>query len=326
MPNLATTYLSLNLKNPVIAASSGFTRSVEKLKEMEQAGVGAVVLKSLFEEVLASEDWGTDVTFRDHTEAYDYHLANLEMIYGPKDYCDFIKKAKAELSIPVIASINCVSAKWWPDFAEQLEAAGADALELNVFTTATDPKVTGEALENLYFDILKQVKAKIKIPVAMKIGKYFTALPNFASQLDTRGADGLVLFNRFTEPDIDIDKLEPKTSFTFSHDREYHLPLRWIALISGAVKCDLSATTGIHDAETAVKMILAGASTVQIASVLYQKGPGEVKTILSGIESWMEKHKFSSVDEFKGKVSFASTDNPDQYLRTQFIEKISHTE
>jgi len=322
MPQLETKYMGLTLRNPIIVASSGLTKTVAKMQACEDAGAGAVVIKSLFEEVLGQEDSGIEGSTGIHTEAYDYLRADLAMEYGPREYCSLIYEAKKKLKIPVIASINCVSAKWWPSFASQIEAAGADALELNVFTTANEQHITASSLEQLYIDIIEAVRSKIKIPVAMKLGMYFTALPNLASQLCLHGANGLVLFNRFTEPDIDIKKLALKTTFQFSNRYEMHKPLRWIALLAGHIGCDLAATTGIQKAEDVIKMLLVGASAVEIASILYKNGVEHIQTLLDEMKEWMISQNFESIDDFKGKLRFTKAADSEHFLRAQFIEII----
>jgi dihydroorotate dehydrogenase (fumarate) len=326
MPNLSTSYLGLQLKNPVIVASSGLTKSVENVVACEQAGAGAVVLKSLFEEVLAERDFGMLDSVVDHTEAYDYYYARLELLYGAQDYTQLIRAAKAAVSIPVIASINCVSGDWWPDFAVQVQGAGADAIELNIFTTATDLTMNSTKMEDLYFQILSTVKQKVSIPVALKIGPGFTALPNLAVEFGRRDLNGLVLFNRFTQPDIDIEQLKLRTTFSFSSPDEYHLPLRWIALMSHYLPYDLCASTGIKNAEHVIKMLLAGASAVQVASLLYKEGLGAIGPILNELEAWMAKHEFDSINDFKGMLNFHKAGDPSKYLRAQFMEKISEVE
>jgi len=326
MPSLSTTFMGLELKNPIIAASSGLTRSVDKIKECEQSGAGAVVLKSIFEEVLARENFGIDESTSYHTEAFDYLRSQLELQYGPRDYIELIREAKDKTDIPIIASINCISDKWWTDYAQQMEEAGADALELNVFKTATDRSENSQSLEAMYYAIVENVKSRIKIPVAIKLGMYFTALPNLAAALADRGADALVLFNRFTEPDINIDELKLTTTFSFSTSRDMLKPLRWTALLSGQIPCDIAATTGIKTGKDAIKLLLAGASALQIAALLYQKGIDSIGDVLQEIESWMAEHSFERISDFKGKLSFRQTDTPDQYLRAQFIEKIKGVE
>lgn len=322
MSNLETSYLNLKLKNPIIVASSGLTNSVERIQDCEKAGAGAVVIKSLFEEVLAREDWGLSDAAPYHPEAHDYLNAEIQLLYGPNDYCELISKAKEKTNIPIIASINCISAKWWDEFAIKVENAGADALELNVFSIPTDPDEDSATREKIYYDILEAVKSKVKIPIAMKIGRNFTSLPHFISQLEKRGLNGVVMFNRFTEPDIDIHKLKMRTTFSFSSKEEIHMIIRWIALTSQKTSCDISATTGIHTSEGIIKLLLAGASTVQLASVLYKNGLGTIKKMKDEISNWMSTSQLKSVEEFKGKVGFSPEYEPDVYLRAQFMEKI----
>ena len=326
MPNLKTTYLGLNLKNPIIVGSSGLTKSAGKIKACEDAGAGAIVIKSLFEETLAEEDLGLDNATLAHTEAYDYLRAEVNLQYGPNEYCDLIKEAKRDVKIPVIASINCISPKWWPEFAKKVEASGADALELNVFPVVVDAINSSASVEQLYMDILDSVKSNVSIPVAMKISMYITALPYLAIQMARKGLDGLVMFNRFVEPDIDIDKMKLKTTFPFSSADNINHVLRWTALLSGRVKCDLSATTGIHSSEAIIKLLLAGASTVQLASVLYKQGFKKIEELLSDIETWMKDKKFENISEVKGKLNFGNISTPDLYLRSQFMERVRNIE
>jgi dihydroorotate dehydrogenase (fumarate) len=322
MPNIETSYMNLKLKNPLIVASSGLTKSVDKIKACEQAAAGAVVVKSLFEEALAQTDWGLESSTDYHPEAYDYLRAELPLQYGGQEYCALIKEAKKQVAIPVIASINCVSARWWAGFAKEIEDAGADALELNIFPNPADPTVDGRAIEQLHYDTLEAVKDKVSIPVAMKISSYFSSLPNVAKELANKGANALVLFNRFTEPDIQIDKIKLTTTFHFADKTDLYLPLRWIALLSDKSGCDFAATTGIQDAAGTIKMLLAGAKAVQIASTLYKGGLGKISEMLQGIESWMAEHDFDCLDQFIGRLSFAKAAVPDHYLRAQFMEKI----
>ena len=322
MPNLETTYMGLNLKNPLLVASSGLTKSVEKIIACEKAGVGAVVLKSLFEEVLSEDQWKMKLDDSSHPEMFDYLRSELRFQYGIDDYCDLIHKAKKEVEIPIIASINCVSAKWLVKFAKRIESAGADALELNVFTPITNELKKSADIENNYYKMLESVKQSISIPVSMKIGMYFTALPEFASQLEYRGLNALVMFNRFTEPDIDIEKVDLSTTFTFSSKEDINRLLRWVAIIAGSSRVDIAATTGVHSFEGVIKLLLAGASTVQLASVLYNHGFGKVEEIINDMHNWMFKHNFESIDQFKGILSFKEAENAELYLRTQFMEKV----
>jgi len=314
--------MKLNLANPIIVASSGLTNSLDKIRACEEAGAGAIVIKSLFEEVLAKDDWGLKEAAPYHPEAHDYLNAEIQLQYGPNDYCDLISKAKSKVKIPIIASINCISAKWWAEFATKVENAGADALELNIFSIPTDPEEESISREKMYYDVLESVKAKINIPIAMKIGRNFTSLPHLLSQLDKRGLDGVVMFNRFTEPDIDIHNLKMRTTFSFSSQEEIHTLLRWIALVSPNISIDISATTGIHTSEGIIKLILAGAATVQLASVLYKKGLSAINEMTEAITKWMTTYHLEKIEDFKGRVSFSPDYNPEVYLRAQFMEKI----
>lgn len=326
MPDLSTKYMGLTLRNPIIAASSGLTKSVSKIVDCEKSGAGAVVIKSVFEEVLAQADYHIAESASIHAEAYDYLRSQLEMQYGPREYCDLIQEAKKQVSIPVIASINCISSKWWIDYAKQFQDAGADALELNVFKTATDTAEDGAAIEKIYFDIIEGVKKQVSIPVALKIGIYFTALPQFVAQLAKKGADGVVLFNRFTEPDIDVDNLALTTTFSFSTSYDIYKPLRWTALLAGNVGCDISATTGVKSANDVIKLLLAGASTVQIASLLYQRGVDRLAEIVAELKAWMAVHHFERISDFQGRLSFKRSNSPQTFLRSQFMEKIRGVE
>jgi len=326
MPDLSTSYMGLKLKNPIIAASSGLTKSTAKIIDCYNSGVGAIVMKSVFEEAFAQKDFGIAEGTPYHTESYDYLRSELELQYGPREYLDIINEAKTRVDIPIIASINCVSDKYWPQYAKQFQDAGADALELNIFKTATSISEEGRDLENMYYKIIETVKEQVTIPVALKIGIYFTALPHFASQLARKGADALVLFNRFTEPDINIDKMKLSTTFSFSTSFDLYKPLRWTALLSGKVGCDIAASTGVKSGKDVIKLLLAGASAVQVASLLYQKGFDQVEDMLRELTAWMKEHNFDSIADFKGKLSFEVTSSPETYLRAQFIEKIRGVE
>jgi dihydroorotate dehydrogenase (fumarate) len=326
MPNLATRYLNLNLKNPIIVGSSGLTSTADKIVACEKSGAGAVVVKSLFEEVLADQDWGLEQSAGYHPEAQEYLNAELQMQYAPNAYCDLISEAKEKTNIPVIGSINCVSTKWWPEFAKKIEHAGADALELNVFSIPNDPELSSANIENMYFEILDKVKSTISIPVAMKISGNFTSLPYLLTQLDKRGINGVVMFNRFTEPDIDLKNLKIKTTFSFSTEDEIHTQLRWVAITSDMLTCDISATTGVHTAEGIIKLILAGASTVQLASVLYKNGLKVIDQLLQDMNKWMTEYKIENIDQIKGRLSFTPNFDPEMYFRAQFMEKIRGVE
>lgn len=323
MANLETTYMNLKLKNPIIVGSSGLTQTVDKIKAAEKAGAGAIVVKSLFEESMTDNEWDIMDDLR-HTEEADLASFELEKIYGTKDYIDLIQAVKKDVKIPIIASINCTSAKWWARFAKQVEAAGADAIELNIAKVMSDLDQSGESIEQVYVDALKSVKAEVNVPVAIKISPYFTSIPNMAYKLDNAGADAIVMFNYFTVPDIDVHKLELKTTFTFSHEGDYRNPLRWIGVLSGSLECDLSGTTGIRNYEDVLKMLLAGANTVQLASVLYQNGLGVIDEILNNLEKWMDERNLNSLNKIRGKMAFNHIVGKNKYLWMQFMKK--HTD
>ena len=327
MANLTTKYMGLLLKSPIIIGSSGLTNSVENVIDFENRGAGAVVLKSLFEEQIRHEI-RTTLNKSDtglYPEAVDY-ITNYSKIQQVDEYLHLIRDCKAAVKIPIIASINCVTADEWITFAARIQEAGADALELNVFILPSDKIKTGVQNENTYFLILEEIKKYIKIPVALKISSYFSGLANTVQKLSWSGVNGLVLFNRFVTPDINIDKMEITTTNIFSSPKEMANVLRWIAILSDNLKTDIVASTGIHDGKTLIKMILAGATAVQIASTLYKNGFGRINSMIIELETWMEQHNYSCIDEFKGKMSFKNTANPAAYLRVQFMKHYSGIE
>ncbi|MDP4240762.1 MAG: dihydroorotate dehydrogenase-like protein [Bacteroidota bacterium] len=327
MANLATKYMGLSLRSPLIIGSSGLTHSVKNIIDFEQRGAGAVVLKSLFEEQIRQEI--NNALNKSETglypEAEDY-IANYTKIQQVNEYLHLIRQCKDAVKIPIIASINCVTADEWTSFASRIEDAGADALELNVFILPSDVNRSGEQAEKIYFSILEKVKKHIKIPVALKISSYFSGLANTVQKLSWSGVNGMVLFNRFVNPDINIDKMQIEVSNIYSNPQEMNNTLRWVAILSDMIKTDIVASTGIHDGKTIIKMLLAGATAVQVASVLYQKGFGHVNEMLSELEKWMDHHNFKTIDEFKGKMSFKNTEDPAAYLRVQFMKHYSGIE
>jgi len=328
MADLRTKYMGLELKNPVIAGSSGMTNSVEKVVELEKAGVGAVVLKSLFEEQIQLEIHKT-VSQNDslyaYPEAEDY-INQYTQEHNISEYLSLIRDCKSKVSIPVIASINCVSSNDWISYAKKLEEAGADALELNVFILPSDPKRNGEENEQVYFDVVLSVLKEITIPLSVKISYYFSGLAKTALKLSWTGIKGMVLFNRFFSPDIDIDNFEITATNVFSSPSDISNTLRWVAMLSARVHCDIAASTGVHDGEGAIKQMLAGAKVVQIVSTLYKNGNSTVPEILLFINDWMEKHDFATTDKFTGKMSFKEPENPAAYERVQFMKHFAGIE
>jgi len=319
--DLAAKYLGLELPTPVIVSSSGLTQTVEGVRRCAAAGAGAVVLKSIFEEQISAEVerlMGQSDSPSWHPEAEEYITR-----YGREDavkgYLELIRQAKRAVEIPIIASVHCVTAGGWTEFAERVEQAGADALELNVFVMPSDPRRDAKANEKVYFDIARAVKKKASIPVALKIGRYFSGLSQFVTKLSYSGIDGLVLFNRFLHFDFDVEELRVVPASIFSQPEELVVPLRWISILSGHLGCDLAAATGVHDGTAVVKQLLAGAAAVQVCSALYQHEIEYLGSILDDLRSWMERHGYTTLDEFRGKMSQAQSLNPASYERVQFM-------
>ena len=321
MVDLSTTYLGLKLKNPIIAGSSGLSRSAKGVQEFEAAGAGAVVLKSIFEEEIMyeyedfldeAEKEGINL---DQFDYYDYEIKSQKI----SKYTQLIADSKSNVSIPLIASVNCVYSYEWINFAKQLEKAGADALELNMFFLPSDFERSVEEKEAAYFQIIEKVKKELKIPVALKISYYFTNLAQMIQKLSTTGVEGLVLFNRFYSPDFDIDKLEVVPSNVFSRPSDLPLSLRWIAIMSQRVECDLAASTGVHDGTALIKQLLAGANAVQVVSALYRNGKEYIATMLETLEDWMKTKGYNNIGDFRGKMSQAQSSNPAVYERVQFM-------
>jgi dihydroorotate dehydrogenase (fumarate) len=344
MIDLSCKYLGLKLKNPVIVGSSGLTSSIENLKTIAQLGAGAVVLKSIFEEQIKFEadsfiksdnpevkSWNeafqsiVGKTEYYYEEAYEY-LTSYAREHTLNTYLSLISSAKKEITIPVIASINCSTQYDWQHFARRIQDAGADALELNVYLLPSDFEKSGVENEKVYFDIIREVRKFVTIPVSLKIGFYFSSLAQTALRLSESGIAGLTLFNRPYNPDIDIANLQTGAKNMFSSPSEYSHTLRWVALLAGKLKCDIAASTGIHNHETVIKQLLAGADAVQMVSVFYKSHFEILPHILSGIQTWMKEHKFKSVDDFKGLLSSKNIQNPASYERVQFIRLFSSVE
>ena len=328
MAELKTKYMGLELRSPIIAASCGLTSDVEKMVEMEEAGVGAVVLKSIFEEQINQETSGVfnaGYGMSDgYPEAEDYIKAYIRSNTIQK-YVELVRNAKSRLSIPVIASVNCFSGGEWVSFARQLQDAGADALELNVFILPVNEFTESAEVENVYFEIMKSIKEQVKIPVAIKISHYFTNLSAFVDKMKAYGANATTIFNRFYEPDININSLTMGAASVFSTATELRTTLRWTGILAGKDKnLEISASTGVHSGEAVVKLLLAGATTVQLCSVLYEKGISVIGEMNTFIKTWMESKAFESIDGFRGMLSYSSIDNPDLYERAQFMKYCSN--
>lgn len=322
MASLATTYLGLKLRNPIIVGSSGLTATVAGVKELEEKGAGAVVLKSIFEEEIAVE---LDQIIKSakrtayNLEQFDYMDYRLREEKINK-YTQLIEGCKKAVSIPVIASVNCVYSHEWTAYAKHLESAGADALELNMFFLPSDLTRGSHEKEKAYLKIVEKVQKEVSIPIALKISYYFTDLGPMIQELSKTGISGLVLFNRFYSPDFDIEKLEVTPANVFSSPAELYLSLRWMAMMSGRVKCDLAASTGVHDGKAVIKQLLAGAKAVQVVSALYKKGKGHIQTMLTDLEAWMNRKGYKNIRQFRGKMSQKKSTNPAIYERMQFMK------
>jgi len=323
MADLSTTYMGLELKNPFIVSSSGMTDSVQKIIKAEQAGAGAVVLKSLFEEdiVNAVNKDGSLDTYSIHPEAMEY-INHLGMLQQPDAYLELVEEAVKAVSIPVIASLNCYSDEWWLDYAERIEKMGAHGIELNIALVPVSVKKSPEEVENEILNIVKKAVKSLSIPVAVKIGSNFTSLPEFVDKLRQAGASAVVLFNRFYSPDIDIEKIEFKNGNPLSAEEEFSSVLRWTGILSDLVECDFSATTGVHSAASAIKLILAGANTVQLCSVLYKKGLSALTEMIRETEAWMERKEFSSVGDFYSLLSMDDDKERAYYERLQYVKAL----
>ncbi|NJO89575.1 MAG: dihydroorotate dehydrogenase-like protein [Chloroflexia bacterium] len=325
MADLKTTYLGLELKNPVIVSSSGLTNSIDKIKKLEKNGAGAIVIKSIFEEQINHET-SSLLKHNNYPEAGDYIL-NYAKSNTIETYLELVKDAKEQVKIPIIVSVNCVSADDWISFTKTLEEAGADAVELNIHIIVADQELKSADVEQRYYDILKEVRKNTKIPIAVKIGNHFSNLSNFVSRLYAHGANGVVLFNRFYEPDIDIEAMQFTNSEVFSNPSDIRHSLRWVGMLSDLVETvDISASTGVHDSKAAIKMLLAGARTVQVCSTLYKNGVEELNKIVSGISEWMDKKGYENVADIRGLMSYKEIPNPSVYERAQFMKYFSSVE
>ncbi len=326
MANLETTYLGLKLKNPLIVSSSGLTNSVEKIKKLRDAGAGAVVLKSLFEEQINQE-----ISHSIHTghgfhypEAEDY-MREYSRHNSVSEYLTLISEAKAAVDIPVIASINCYSADEWVNFAQNIEEAGADAIELNIFIVNTDKNSDAAEYEQAYYRVAEMVSQVVSIPVSMKLGMYFSNLLSVVNKLSVSGAKGVVLFNRFYEPDIDIYKMHLTAAEVFSSPADIRRSLRWVSLVSSKIhNIDVAASTGVHDGTALIKQLLAGAKAVQVCSAIYKNGPVVVTRMIEQLGQWMKDKKYKTIDDFRGKMSYSRIKDPMLYERAQFMKYFSN--
>jgi dihydroorotate dehydrogenase (fumarate) len=324
--DLSTTYMGLELKNPLVAGASPLSRQVDTVRTLEDAGVAAVVMYSLFEEQIEHEvaahahfeELGTE----SFAEATSY-LPSVDLFpRGPHEYLDHITAIKKAVDIPIIASLNGTSTGGWVEYAKMMQEAGADALELNVYLIATDPNLSAQKIETRYFSILDSVKRTVRIPVAMKLSPFFSSLPNFARQLDEHGADGLVLFNRFYQPEINLETLELESDIVFSGPHKMRLPLRWIAILDAIVKASLAASSGVYTHEDVLKLMMAGADVTMLVAALLRDGPQVIGEILHKMTEWMEDHEYESIRQMQGSMNHKSVKDPAAFVRGNYMKAL----
>jgi dihydroorotate dehydrogenase (fumarate) len=328
MPDLTTTYLGLKLPSPIIVGSSGLTDKPEKIAKLESHGAGGVVLKSIFEEEILMEYehiLGEEAPGRykdDYLDYFDFRIKQVNL----EKYLDLIVETKKMVKIPVIASINCSTSHEWPYFAKKIQEAGADALELNIFILPSNLDRSAENIEHSYLEIIRSVRNEIKIPLSVKMSYYFSNLAGMITELSHCNIAGLVLFNRSYSPDIDIEKMEITSSGVFSAPGDLPISLRWIAIMANRVKCDLAASTGVHDGKAVIKQLLAGANAVQVVSAIYVHGPEYLVTMTKEIKDWMAEKKYQKIEDFRGLLSQERQVNPALFERVQFMKYFSDRE
>jgi dihydroorotate dehydrogenase (fumarate) len=325
--DLSTTYMGLKLSNPIVPSASPLSRDVGTVRELEDCGASAIVMYSLFEEQISHEASELAHHLEQGSESFaestTYFPRAEEYALGPDEYLEHIRKLKEAVDIPVIASLNGVTEGGWTDYALKMEAAGADGLELNIYYIPTDPKMDGRHVEDLYLGILKSVKSKVKIPVSLKLSPYFSSMSSMAKRFEEAGADGLVLFNRFYQPDIDLDLLEVVPNLRLSSPQNMRLPLRWIAILYGRVSLSLGATSGIDLPQDVVKMIMAGADVAMICSTILRNGPGRIRELLKGVREWMKAHEYESLEQMKGSMSQIACSDPAAFERANYMKALT---
>lgn len=324
MSDLSTSYLGLSLKNPLVVSPSPLCEDLGAIRKMEDAGASAVVLHSLFEEQLTLDSQDLDRFLTSGTESFAEALSYFpdmgQFKLGPEAYLEHIQKAKKAVKIPIIGSLNGVSTGGWVSYAKKIEQAGADALELNVYYIATDPDMSGPQVEQMYADLVRDVRGSLKIPIAVKLGPYFSSMASVARRLEQAGANGLVLFNRFYQPDFDLEKLEVTPNLNLSHSEELRLRLCWVAILSGRIKADMAITGGVHTAEDVIKSMMAGAKVAMMTSALLKNGIEHLKTVREGIAAWMEKHEYASIRQMQGSMSQKSVAEPAAFVRANYMK------
>lgn len=327
MMDLTTNYLGLKLRSPLVPSASPLSENVENIQRMEDAGAGAVIMHSLFEEQLRLERYELHHHLTQGTESFPealtYFPDSANFRVGSEAYLDNIHKAKERVNIPIIANLNGSSVGGWTNYAQQIQEAGADALELNIYYVPTDMELTSSEIEQTYIDILGAVKAVVTIPVAVKLSPYFTNMANMAKRLDEAGADALVLFNRFYQPDINLNMLDVEPNVLLSTPQSMRLPLRWIAILYGRIHADLAATSGIHRGEDVLKMLMAGAKITMLCSVLLRHGINHIRVIEQEMRQWMQEHEYESVEQMQGSMSQKRCPNPSAFERAQYMRSLA---
>lgn len=318
MADISVNYMGLDLCSPAIAGSSTLTKDMDNLRKAEDSGAGAVVLKSLFEEEIRQDAGDIDEAY--HPEAYEYMTADAAMVYGSGEYLEYVKKAADTVNIPVIASINCEGSKWWTDFAKNIEEAGADAIELNIAFIPFDADITGQQTEEKYIDVVKSVKEAVGIPVGVKIGPNFSAIPNMVRRLETAGADSVTMFNKYFHMKINTRTLELEPVHTFSSPADAYRVLRWIAITGRQCGIDISATTGVYDEDMFIQYLLAGAKTVQVTSALYKNGFSVISDLNSGLQNWLKNRNMESVSDMQGLAAKKKVKQIQTFERLQYIK------
>lgn len=325
--DLSTTYLGLTLKNPIVASASPLSRSMESMRRLEDAGASAIVMHSLFEEQISHEadllEHYIASTSDSHAEALSYFPDTGDYQFGPEEYLELIAKAAGKLDIPVIASLNGITPGGWTSYAKKMAEAGASALELNIYYIPTDGTMPGSEVEDRYADVLKHVRNTVTIPIAVKLSPFFSSIPNAAKRLVREGADGLVLFNRFYQPDIDLDELDVRPGVELSTSYANRLPMRWIGILYGKVKASLAATSGIHTAEDVLKLTMVGADITMMCSALLMHGPEYIGKVLKDLERWMQEHEYESIEQMKGSLSHKSIADPSAYERANYMKALN---
>ncbi|MDH6097850.1 dihydroorotate dehydrogenase-like protein [Anabaenopsis sp. FSS-46] len=325
--DLTTTYMGIKLKSPLVPSASPLSEDIDNIQRMETAGAAAVVMHSLFEEQLRLESHELHDHLTQGTESFSEALTylpdSINFRVGPETYLEHIRKAKERVSIPIIASLNGSSLGGWTNYAKQIQQAGADALELNIYYVPTDMELTSNEIEQTYINILDAVKAVVTIPVAVKLSPYFTSMANMAQRLDAAGADALVLFNRFYQADINLNLLDVETNVLLSTPQSLRLPLRWIAILHGRIHADLAATSGIHSGQDVLKMVMTGAKITMLCSVLLKHGIDQIRVIEREMREWMEKHEYESVQQMQGSMSQQNCPNPSAFERVQYMRSLA---